>query len=173
MSMILIAPLSAIEQTIRRQRPSHLVTLLSAQFMIDTPPGFPVDRHLRLPMHDIADPGADEAPAREHVERLIEFGRGWDARAPMLVHCWAGVSRSTAASYAILCDRAGPGSEHDIAHELRRRAPHAQPNRLLVRLADEALGRHGAMVRAVDAMGSGVLVAEGIPVEMPLAPGRP
>ena len=168
MPLILITPLSAMPEAIKRHAPSHMVSLLSADYMIDTPEGFPAERHLRLSLHDIDDPGGNQAPAREHVERLITFGRGWDAQAPMLVHCWAGVSRSTASAYTILCDRAGPGAEREIAQALRERAPHAQPNRLIVRLADEALGRGGAMVRAVEAMGMGVVVTEGYPVAMPL-----
>jgi predicted protein tyrosine phosphatase len=168
MPLILITPLSAVPDALKSHAPSHMVTLLSEAYMIDTPAGFPAERHLKLSMHDIADPSGDQAPGREHVDRLIAFGRGWDARAPMLVHCWAGVSRSTASAYTVLCDRLGPGREDDIARALRERAPHAQPNRLIVRLADEALGRGGAMVRAIDAMGSGVMVTEGVPVEIPL-----
>jgi len=173
MSFILITSLSALPDGMARHSPSHIVTLLSSGYMIDTPAGFPADRHLRLSMHDIADEGLPESPARAHVDRLIEFGRGWDAAAPMIVHCWAGISRSTAATYTILCDRAGPGAEREIAEILRERAPHAQPNRLLVRLADEALGRDGAMVRAIDAIGSGSMAAEGFPVEIPLHKPRP
>jgi predicted protein tyrosine phosphatase len=169
--MILITPLSALPQALKSHAPSHLVTLLSADYMIETPEGFPAERHLRLAMQDIADPSAGQAPARAHVERLLAFAQGWDTSAPMLVHCWAGVSRSTAASFAILCDKLGPGSELEIAREIRARAPHAQPNRLIVRLADEALGRGGAMERAVDAIGAGRLVAEGVPVEIPLTLG--
>ena len=123
-------------------------------------------------MHDIADEGGPEAPARRHIDDLLAFGRHWDARAPMIVHCWAGISRSTAATYTLLCDRAGPGSEHEIAQALRARAPHAQPNKLLVRFADEALGRNGAMVRAIDAIGSGEIATEGFPVDMPLGSVR-
>lgn len=173
MPLILITPLSSVPGSLLSHAPSHLVSLLSRQYMIDTPEGFPAEKHLRLSVHDIADPAGDQAPAREHVERLIAFGRAWDARAPMLVHCWAGISRSTASAFTILCDKAGPGAEHDIARLLRERAPHAQPNKLIVRLADEALGRGGAMMRAVDAMGMGVMATEGFPVEMPLAIGEP
>jgi predicted protein tyrosine phosphatase len=173
MSFILITPLSALPDAIATHRPSHIVTLLSSGYMIDTPKGFPPERHLRLGMHDISDEGGLEAPARRHVDELIEFGRGWDAKAPMLVHCWAGISRSTAATYTILCDRGGAGTEQEIANALRARAPHAQPNRLLVRLADEALGRDGAMVRAINAIGDGTMVTEGVPVEIPLHKPRP
>lgn len=73
-----------------------------------------------------------------------------------------------AAAFTLLCDRAGPGSEYEIAQEMRARASHAQPNRLLVRLADQSLDRGGRMVRAVEAMGPGRLVDEGVPVELPL-----
>ena len=169
MPLILITPLSALPNALVSHTPSHLVSLLSAQYMIETPEGFPAERHLKLSMHDVADPSGDQAPAREHVERLIAFGRSWNAKAPMLVHCWAGVSRSTASAYTILCDKAGAGAEHDIAQLLRARAPHAQPNKLIVRLADEALGRGGAMVRAIEAIGAGEMVTEGVPVEIPVA----
>jgi predicted protein tyrosine phosphatase len=157
-----------VPDTIKNRTPSHLITLLSAGYMIDTPDGFPPERHLRLSMHDISDPSGEQAPTAGHVERLLAFGWSWDARAPMLVHCWAGVSRSTASAFVLLCDRAGAGAEHDIARVLREHAPHAQPNRLIVRLADEALGRGGAMVRAIDAIGTGIMVTEGTAVEIPL-----
>ncbi len=168
MPFILITPLSALPDVMAVHRPSHIVTLLSSSYMIETPKGFPAERHLRLGMHDIADESGAEAPARRHVDDLIAFSRGWNAKAPMLVHCWAGISRSTAATYTILCDRAGPGAEREIAEDLRARAPHAQPNRLIVRLADEALGRSGAMVRAIDAIGAGTMVTEGAVVDIPL-----
>lgn len=173
MSFALIAPLSALPDALARHAPSHIVTLLSSGYMIDTPSGFPRERHLRLAMHDIADEGLPESPAQAHVEQLLEFGRGWDARAPILIHCWAGISRSTAATYTLLCDRAGPGAERDIALALRARAPHAQPNRLLVRLADRALGRGGAMERAIASIGEGTMVTEGIAVEIPLHRPQP
>jgi predicted protein tyrosine phosphatase len=170
MPMILVTPLSAVEETIRRDKPSHMVTLLSPEHMIETPKGVMGERHLRLSMNDVADTWMSELPPSDHhVEKLIAFGRTWDGRAPMLVHCWAGVSRSTAAAYILLCDRLGAGAEHDIAKALRRRAPHACPNPLLVRLADKALGRKGRMVMAAEAIGRGVIVDEGKRVELPLS----
>ena len=47
MSKILVTPLSAVPDVIRDYRPSHLVTLLSPEHMIETPKGFPRERHLR------------------------------------------------------------------------------------------------------------------------------
>jgi predicted protein tyrosine phosphatase len=75
-----------------------------------------------------------------------------------------------AAAFTLLCDRLGPGSEHEIAQAIRARAPHAFPNPLIVRHADRLLGRDGRMVAAADAIGRGVIVAEGECVEFPLDP---
>lgn len=169
MPMILVTPLSAVEDTVRRYSPSHAVTLLAPEHMIEPIAGIAPERHLRLGMHDVADSGTGECPpCAEHVRHLIEFGRDWDTTAPMLVHCWAGISRSMAAAYILLSDKLGLGIEMDLAKTLRARAPHAHPNPLLVQLADDALGRGGRMVSAVESIGRGAIVAEGRCVELPL-----
>lgn len=170
MSLILVTPLSALPEVMRTYQPSHLVTLLSPEYMIETPAGFPEGKHLRLAVNDICDPTLGPCPPGEdHIAALVEFARSWDAKRPMVVHCWAGVSRSMAASYAILCERAWKGAEYRIAREIRKRAPHAYPNRLLVRLADELLEREGRMIQAVEEMGPNLSVEEGKPVEFNLA----
>src|SRR4051812_17061870 len=153
MPRLLVAPLSSLPDALAAHAPSHLVSLLSPEHMIDTPPGFPAARHLRLGVNDIVDPAAGTAPpGRKHIDALLEFSRGWDASQPLLIHCWAGISRSMASAFTILCDRLGPGHELEIARAMRRRAPHAQPNRLLVSHADNALGRDGAMIAALAGM---------------------
>jgi predicted protein tyrosine phosphatase len=169
MSRILVTPLSAIPDVIRSHRPSHLVTLLSPEHMIETPDGIARDRHLRLGVNDIVDPyGGDNPPTMSHVEELLAFARQWPADDPILVHCWAGVSRSMAATYVVLCDRLGRGSEVYAAQAIRNRAPHAYPNALLVHYGDVALGRRGRMVDAIRSIGAGTMVAEGEVVEFPL-----
>ena len=169
MPRILVTPLSALEDAIASHRPSHIITLLSPEHMIETPAGFPIERHLKLGINDVADPMAgDNPPARDHVERLLAFSRDWDAEEPLLIHCWAGISRSMASAYTVLCDRLGPGREVEIAMAIRRRASHANPNPLLVRHADEALGRGGRMIDALAAMGPPSMVAEGVTTALPL-----
>ncbi|MBV8798373.1 MAG: hypothetical protein JOY77_12725 [Alphaproteobacteria bacterium] len=170
MPAIVVTPLSALQRSVERYKPSHIVTLLSPEHMIETPSGFPTDRHLRLGMHDVAEAWTSEsAPSLGHVNALLAFGHGWTGGAPMIVHCWAGISRSMAAAYILLCERLGPGREHRIAQAIRARAPHAFPNPLLVQLADAALERGGRMVAAVESIGRGVIVAEGCCVELPVS----
>ena len=169
MSPLLVTPLSALPGALAEHAPSHLVSLLSPEHMIATPAGFPAAAHLKLGINDISDPAAGLAPpGRAHVDVLLEFSRDWDGERPFLIHCWAGISRSMASAFTILCDRLGPGREIEIAQAMRRRAPHAQPNRLLVRHADEALGRGGAMLSAVEAMGPPLVLEEGVTTLFPL-----
>src|SRR5690606_19265224 len=86
---------------------------------------------------------------------ILDFGKGWDLSAPMLVHCWAGISRSTATAFILACERCPGTPETTIAQALRAASSAATPNPLMVRLADDMLGRGGRMVDAVRAMGPG------------------
>jgi predicted protein tyrosine phosphatase len=170
MSLILVTPYAFIHETIEKYRPTHMVSLLSPESMIDTPQEIESPNHLRLGLSDIAAPSKGQSlPEAEHVRELIAFGRNWDGRTPLLVHCWAGISRSMAAAFILMCDRAESGAEYAIAKKIRARAAHANPNRLLIRLADRALDRDGRMIDAVEDMGAAKFVVEGGPVEFPLA----
>jgi predicted protein tyrosine phosphatase len=165
---LLVCPLSQVETARALHRPSHLVSLLSPTSAAET---WPVadDRRLRLAFHDIAELREGlTAPDAALVARLLDFASGWDAARPMLVHCWAGVSRSTAAGFIIACQRAPGRSERDIAQALRAAAPYATPNPLMVSLADAALGRAGRMSAAVAEIGRGADTVEGALFELPL-----
>lgn len=167
MPRLLISSYAAIADTIRRHRPSHMLTLMDEH--VATPPEILPDRHFRIRVHDIVEPAEGAiAPELSHIEGLLVFARTWTREAPFLVHCWAGISRSTAAAYILLCDIRGPGHEAQIARELRELAPHAQPNRLMIRHADRFLGREGRMIAAVEAMGEARIVWETEVVEMRL-----
>src|ERR1700722_17666111 len=169
MPRLLVAPLSSLEEALSTHAPSHLVSLLSPEHMIGTPAGFPTGRHLKLGVNDIIDPAAGTAPpGRAHIDALLAFSRDWDMREPLLIHCWAGISRSMASAFTILCDRLGPDREIEIARAMRQRAPHAQPNRLLVSHADDALGRGGRMLAALNTMGPPLVVEEGVTTAFPL-----
>jgi Predicted protein tyrosine phosphatase len=151
--MILVAPLHDLDEALSR-RPSHLISLSSPGA---EPVELPGDvKTLRLTFHDIVRPREDLIPARrEDIVALVGFARGWPARRPMLIHCWAGVSRSPAAAYITACARSRPGGEQALADRLRTAAPFATPNARMVALADEILGRNGAMSAAVEAIGRG------------------
>ena len=87
------------------------------------------------------------------VADTLDFGRK-HLGASLLIHCNAGVARSTAAALAILCDRLGPGREQEALDEMLRLRPIAVPNLLMVQHTDNLLGRGGALVACVDAWDS-------------------
>jgi predicted protein tyrosine phosphatase len=154
---IIVSSLALAPLIIQRERPSHLVSLLSPDEIGLAPGGHTPERHLRLPMHDVretAEAETDQPPAPHHAVALIAFGRGWTAEAPLLVHCWAGISRSTAAAFTLACARNPKVEEKAIAWALREASPTAFPNPLLVAHADAALGRQGRMMAAIEAIGT-------------------
>jgi len=158
---IFVAPLSLVEATVADARVSHLVTLINGETLIDTPPSIGQDRHLRLAMNDICEPQPGlVVPCETHVAELIQFALEWDRQAPLLIHCWAGISRSTAAAFISLCALNPETEEHALARALRRASPTAYPNRRLVALADQVLSRQGRMTSAVEHIGRGQLAEE-------------
>jgi len=158
---IYVAPLSLVATTVADVRVSHLVTLINGETLIDTPASIDRDRHLRLAMNDICEPHEGLVlPCETHVADLVKFALDWDRKAPLLIHCWAGISRSTAAAFIALCALNPHVEELKVARALRRASPTAFPNRLLVALADEALSRDGRMMAAIEDIGRGKIVEE-------------
>ena len=108
------------------------------------------------------------APAEEHVGDLLRFVRSWDRANPLVVHCYAGISRSTAGAYIAACALNPRRDEWAIARALRSASATATPNSRLVALADRVLGRDGRMVAAIDAIGRGEIAYEADPFRLDL-----
>lgn len=125
--------------------------------------------HLFLGFNDIVEPmDGMVAPSEAHVHEVIRWAKTWDQRAPMVVHCYAGISRSTAAAYISALTLNPALDELALAKEVRRRAPTATPNIRLIGFADEILKRGGKMVDAINAIGRGADAFEGVPFEVPM-----
>jgi predicted protein tyrosine phosphatase len=151
---LIVCGLADVEPLIAARRPSHMITLLDPATMIETPPGLAPERHLKLGVNDIVEPMEEMiVPDESVVGRILAFGATWDGADPMLIHCWAGISRSTATAFILACERSPEVEERSIALALRRTAPHASPNRRIVALADQLMDRRGRMIEAVEAMG--------------------
>lgn len=89
------------------------------------------------------------APTKSEVRDMLMIGRAHPSKR-LLIHCLQGQSRSAAIALGILADRLGPGREHDAVSELMSIRPSAVCNLLIVRHADELLGREGALIAAWD-----------------------
>ena len=169
MSAIYVCPLSRLPETVSRSGARHIVTLINR----DTPVARPVDvavaNHLFLGVNDICEPADGMiCPAEDHVQEFLDFVSRWDRKAPIVVHCYAGISRSTAAAFSGYCAIRPDLDEAEIAARLRRRSPEATPNARIVAIADGLLGRDGRMVRAVERIGRGADAFEGSVFVLPL-----
>jgi predicted protein tyrosine phosphatase len=162
--MIHVCSLAALPATVEATGARHILTVMANVAQVVRPPSVLETNHLRIQMDDINEP-ADGfvAPSPAHVEQALVFIRKWDRAAPMVIHCYAGISRSTASAFMAACALNPHRDEFSIARQIRAASPTAYPNRLIVTLADKVLGRNGRMVRALDDMGPGNMTIEGRP----------
>ena len=134
---------------------THIISLLGIEGVPDTPIGIDPAQHLHIEVDDVPAPFAgDIAPTEEHIRNILDFCTKWNRQGPMFVHCYAGVSRSTAAALTIFC-HFNPGREMDAAMALRRAAPHARPNLQIIAIADQLMGLENRLQEAVDTIGPG------------------
>ena len=148
-----VCALRDVSKTAKAIGASHLVSAIEAHSFPKTPKGIRLDRHLTLDMDDIAHPQPDMVlPSERHVLELLDFVSEWDQNAPLLVHCFAGMSRSTACAFISICALNPKADEARVAKAMARLSPTATPNRRLVALADDILGRDGRMIAAVAEM---------------------
>ena len=167
--MIHVCSLARLYDTIETTGARHIVTLLRIAERVQRPSHIAPENHLVIGVDDISMPiEGYTLPGEDHVGRLIKFVGGWDRKAPMVMHCFAGISRSSAAAYVAACTINPQRDEMQIAWDLRRASRTAQPNTRIVSVADRLLKRDGRMIRAVDAIGPGDLSSEGYPFRLDL-----
>ena len=153
---IIICPLSRASEIVRERKPSHVVSLLDPGSPFPMLDGFRESQRLKLGVHDIEEEmDGIPAPAASHMRAILDFVQAWDRTDPMLIHCYAGISRSTATAFITACMHNPEVDELRIARALRDASPNATPNRRFVALADAALARQGRMTKAIETIGRG------------------
>ena len=165
-----VCPLSRLPETVAATGASHVLTLINVGTPLERPAVIDAENHAVIGVSDIVEPLDGHAlPVAEHIETLLAFIRAWSRESPLLLHCWAGISRSTAAAYIGACALAPERREDAVAMALRKASPSATPNPRLIALADDILGRRGRMVDAIRAIGRGAEAMEGTPFTLDLA----
>ncbi|MEJ5018830.1 tyrosine phosphatase family protein [Ochrobactrum vermis] len=167
MSRIVVTPLSQLATQLALHQPSHVVTL-GSEVPATLPNGYNAIR-LSLTFNDIVEPREGlVVPDESHVQALLQFAKDWPMNAPLLIHCYAGISRSTAAAYIIASALNPAQDESELAGIVRSLSPSATPNIRLISLADEILGRRGRMIAATHAIGRGADAFEGEVFSLPV-----
>jgi predicted protein tyrosine phosphatase len=157
MTSIVVTPLARIAEMAVRHRACEMISLMAKEQSFHRPAVIQAHRHLLLHMNDIAFKGTGNlvAPDETHVREIIDFAAAWDQTAPLIVHCWMGVSRSPAAAVIAALSLRPNQSDEALAQRLRAASPYATPNMRIIEIGDQLLGRDGRLVRAIKAIGRG------------------
>ncbi|MDX2257291.1 MAG: hypothetical protein NW205_00085 [Hyphomicrobiaceae bacterium] len=165
---ITVTSLRSMPRVVEETRPRHLVSFVPWRFMPETPPGIAPERHIKIPIDESVDRKRDgNIVLVNGIARFIAFAHAWDGDGGVVLHCFSGISRSTAAALCLLAER-NPETPADVlAQRLRHASVTAHPSLPLVFLGDALLARGGDLVRAVEGLGVGVRAAEGRPFGLP------
>jgi predicted protein tyrosine phosphatase len=133
---------------------SHVLSILDPGY--PEPPAFGSygeHRRLELRFHDIIDEMPGMLPPRaEDVAMVLAFGRDLmgepRSQGHLLVHCHAGISRSTASMMLILAQARPDVPARDIVSHVVDIRARAWPNLRILELGDKLLGRKGDLVAA-------------------------
>lgn len=154
--MIHVCSLSRMHDVVATTGAEHVVTLIRDTTKVTRPKSIREENHLILSIDDIEDElDGMIAPAETHVADLLTFVQRWTREKPIVVHCFAGISRSTAAAFITACAIAPERNEAEIARAIRAASATAQPNPRIVNFGDKLLARNGRMVEAVRGIGKG------------------
>ncbi|MBK9083522.1 MAG: protein tyrosine phosphatase [Rhizobiales bacterium] len=171
MPRIHVCSLARLADTVAETGARSVVTIINARTPVTRPPAIAEDRHLYIGVSDIVIPvDGHILPGQDHVDTLLAFVGAWDRAQPLIIHCYAGVSRSTAAAFISACALRPDLDEAALAAAIRARSPTATPNSRLVAVADGLLGREGRMVAAVAGIGRGAECFEGAPFHLDIGP---
>jgi predicted protein tyrosine phosphatase len=129
---------------------THVLSILDPEW--PDPEAFQAfDPHFRAIMrfHDAIEPDRDILlPQKSDVEAILSFGRDAAEAGGLLIHCHAGISRSTAATLMILAQARPDEREDELADRLLQTRPQAWPNSRMMTFADELLDREGRLMAA-------------------------
>lgn len=143
--------------------------------------GYGAHHRTILRFHDAIEPAPGVVlPNPGHVEAVLAFGRSLRegsrergaAEGHLLVHCHAGISRSTAAMLTLLAQVHSDRDEESLIARLTEVRPQAWPNSRMVTYADEQLGRGGRLLGAVGRLYARQLAAKPFIAEFMNANGR-
>lgn len=169
MAYLVVSPLSKLAETAIRYQPRELITLMNKGTPMERPAMIAENRHYFLEFNDINEPQEGLiAPSETEIYKLLDIAKNWNRSYPLLINCYMGISRSTAAAFVIACALEQKKTEAAIARLLRKNSPTATPNKLMVELADKILDRGGRMSSAIFDIGRGAEAFEGTPFILPV-----
>ena len=140
---------------------THVVSLLHSRErnLLFLPSSFKRENWLFLDMDDVIHETADAAPKKEQVECLLQWVNKLPADAHLVIHCYAGISRSTAAALAVKVQELGVSQVKEAIDWLLEIRPQACPNPVITKFADELLNAKGELHAAAEEVANNKLLS--------------
>lgn len=158
--MFTVCSKSQVYERVKKIDATHLITMLDPDDHMYKPVSIKQENHLFLKFEDEESDEHLLAPTMLHCQRILDFGEKLPDDAITVVHCFAGISRSTAAALALHVQR-----HHDIDAArawLAKDRPQAMPNMLMAQHFDKLLGMNGKFLQLCDQINSNrLIVAQG------------
>ena len=158
--MIIVCSLSDLVDVCESVKPKYLISVIDPGYVPETPKS--VQKHLKLGFDDIVKISADNnifrlntdeipqlPPNLSHIDSISEFTSHWNVDEDIVIHCWCGVSRSMATATYLMCKKNLGNIDNNIKY-IRSIAPHANPNKLLIKLFEENLGTNGQIAKSYE-----------------------
>ena len=156
--MIIVCSLSDVKSVCENINPSHLISAIDPGYVPRTPKG--VEKHLKLGFDDIIEvsdsnsifrlnDGIDKQvlPSLSHTNSIIDFLNSWKNTKPIVIHCWCGVSRSMAIATYLICKEGLSNIDKNVRY-IRSVAPHANPNKLMIKFFENSLKIENQITKA-------------------------
>jgi predicted protein tyrosine phosphatase len=147
--MIIVCSLSDLVDVCESVKPKYLISVIDPGYEPETPKF--VQNHLKLGFDDIIKVSSDNhifrlnteeipqlPPNNTHIDSIEIFTKNWDVSEDIVIHCWCGVSRSMATATYLMCKKNIKDIDINIKY-IRSIAPHANPNKLLIKLFEQKL----------------------------------
>ena len=157
---IIITDITKVAYNIRYNNITHVLTLLRGREInqLIMPKDFSKENWLWLDMDDVVNEQTEFAPTEEQVKSILDWGSKLPIDSKLLVHCYAGISRSTAAALALKVQHIGNDKISDAITWLLDQRPVACPNPIITKYADELLNCQGKLHEAAEVVASNKLI---------------
>lgn len=141
---IFICSKSEVAKVTEKVNATHVISLL------DPGESRPILHHstslqnwLLVNFSDVHEIFNHNAPTEEDIEKVLKWAKKLPDDVILLVHCYAGVSRSTAMAMAILVQYYGNDKIDECIKMIHEVRPQSCPNPLVTEFADKYLGCDG------------------------------
>ena len=159
--MIIVCSLSDFENVCESVKPTHAISVIDPGYEPKTPAG--IKNHLKLGFDDITSindsgpiyrmPGQNNNIQtlfkNENAISIDRFLKSWSVESKIVIHCWCGISRSVATASFLMCSLDDTDIDRNVRY-IRKIAPHAKPNKLMLSYFENILGKEGKLSKAFE-----------------------